>query len=779
MENETIIKYITENINNKNNDGETCLIIMNRNNLISEKLSNNDFLDIEELLITKRLDINITDNKGNTALIYAILNKNINYKIDNISILINKYTDLNKYNEEGKTPLIYAIQNNIDYDIINLLINSGADVNKEDKDGKTPLIYAIEKNISDSIIKLLIDSGADVNKGDNDGNTPLIYAIEKNIRDRIIKLLIDSGADINIRNKKGMTPLFYLINKYYKDPSNNTHSINYENDFYKKELIELLIDKRADVNKDKEVLFYCIEKRINNKIIEILLNKVKNINMVDNDDKTLLFYCIEYDNEYISELLINKGADINKRDKDGKTPLFYCIEYGNEYISELLINKGVVRKIEDKDIEILIFYAIDLIYKKEHNYKLYNIYKLLLNTINTTEMYKKVLIYQINIYIDTHKYILKNKKNYSNINSIYFNIRNECIEFIGHLLKKKKLINFVDNDNNTLLTYIIKNCNIEDISELYPLIKLLIDKGVDLFIEDKYSKTFLIYLFDDIYKKYKCDDTKIITQIITQINPILLIKEKDILDKMILSNTCKGNCYFNNMNNLKYLYIEIYKRMYNYKNKNKNINNNNNNNKSDIGLEYIYINNDEKKYTKSFFIKIQNILNNNNNNKEFLKNSFILRLQEIKSKILSKPILRKTQKILEPFRIKFFKTTSSNKQINRTNYDKLLKTDINKIILDHLILSKRYGYPIYYDDNEFKNIFFDNVIDYLNEDRNKYSDSDNREKCTEKYKELLKNISNIKRKNIKNNIKEKNFISTIYDNYLDFYLSHFVKDDTL
>ena len=66
---------------------------------------------IAKLLIKKGANLDIKDNKGNTALMIAILLKN--YEI--IKLLIDRGADLSIRNNQGNTPLIELFRTNIPY----------------------------------------------------------------------------------------------------------------------------------------------------------------------------------------------------------------------------------------------------------------------------------------------------------------------------------------------------------------------------------------------------------------------------------------------------------------------------------------------------------------------------------------------------------------------------------------------------------------------------------------------------------------------------------------
>ena len=144
-----IISYITSNCstnpNIKDNEGKTPLIKSCECNQVSSTQ-----LLIESASYTEPIDFNLTDNNGNSPLIYSILNENT----DMASLLVNAGVDVNICSREGEFPLIMAIKKN-NLELVELLGAEGADINVTDGEGRTPLMSAVKAN-SVSIVKYLL-----------------------------------------------------------------------------------------------------------------------------------------------------------------------------------------------------------------------------------------------------------------------------------------------------------------------------------------------------------------------------------------------------------------------------------------------------------------------------------------------------------------------------------------------------------------------------------------------------------------------------------------------
>lgn len=295
------------NVNAQDNMGKTALMhIFEQFSLIRTVLKPEKFKDIEEtkyrmsdfskltkLLIDYGADVNIRDNNGNTALMYALcakenIGKQSNAHINlvkaeysrQIKLLIQAGVDVNVQNYQGQTALMLAS----DEEETRILIEAGANVNLKDDLGKTALMYAEQT-------KLLLDAGADVNAKDDLGFTALMFAQTS----EQMGLLLNAGADINARD----------------------YAIGYT------ALIWTLLDNftTADIKRQK---------------IAVLLKAGANINEQNNKGYTALMYA---DNVEQTRLLLEFGADVNIKDNNGLTVLKH--DQNNDQL-ELLAQAGLI-----------------------------------------------------------------------------------------------------------------------------------------------------------------------------------------------------------------------------------------------------------------------------------------------------------------------------------------------------------------------------------------------------------------------------------------------------
>ncbi len=209
------------NINHKNNEGNTVLVIA--------ALKGDEYIPLIIYLLSYSANPNVADNQKATlveklidVILYTKNNKKlsplflkqINREAEYLSvfktILENSKVFLRKLNSQGKPLFFEAIfyQNDM---LFKLLRNHGADINHKDSEGKSILhnllmmsdspLLRNEKKFT-KILRELIFYGADVNSKDATGSTTVHNAILNN-NINTVKVLLDSKADMKSVDKKG------------------------------------------------------------------------------------------------------------------------------------------------------------------------------------------------------------------------------------------------------------------------------------------------------------------------------------------------------------------------------------------------------------------------------------------------------------------------------------------------------------------------------------------------------------------------------------------------
>jgi ankyrin repeat protein len=191
-------------------DGQTAYLISSSNNCTN--------INILELLIKNKANINHSDNGGDTALIDA--SRNNNYEI--VKFLINHNANVSHYNNKGQSALIMVADNG-NIDIAKLLIKAKANINHADIENNNALIIAVFENHID-IVKLLIENNANVNYKNSNNLSAISIASSFGYID-VVNLLLYKGKaliDERILNMYIQCNKTNIITLWYCYPKNHT-----------------------------------------------------------------------------------------------------------------------------------------------------------------------------------------------------------------------------------------------------------------------------------------------------------------------------------------------------------------------------------------------------------------------------------------------------------------------------------------------------------------------------------------------------------------------------
>lgn len=157
----------------KNDKGETPAHMV-----VQKKIS---FKEIRTEIRIKMLealsDVDIPDNNERTPLMVAQL-QDYGIAIEMTNILLDKGVDVNHTDNNGNTALLLHTDRHCNKGVVKELIRAGADINAKNKDGNTALHFAL-KNGSIDAARLLVKKGADYQAVNNKGESPMEIAVEK------------------------------------------------------------------------------------------------------------------------------------------------------------------------------------------------------------------------------------------------------------------------------------------------------------------------------------------------------------------------------------------------------------------------------------------------------------------------------------------------------------------------------------------------------------------------------------------------------------------------
>jgi len=164
------------------------------------------------LLIEKGADLDIQDTlQQDTALSLACKHDDSNIIIKDL--IKQGKANINIPNEKGNTPLIIACQND-NINIAKFLVKNGADINARNKEEQSSALHIAITNYNYSMMKFLLDSGANINIVNRKGETPLIMACKINNK-YIAEYLLEKKAEKKLKDYESNK------NKYIKENNNN------------------------------------------------------------------------------------------------------------------------------------------------------------------------------------------------------------------------------------------------------------------------------------------------------------------------------------------------------------------------------------------------------------------------------------------------------------------------------------------------------------------------------------------------------------------------------
>jgi len=292
-------------VNAKDNKGETPLFEAVRHGKI----------EIGRLLIKNGADIDLQNNEKKSSIFFA-------ESIEMIDLLLENRADINTKDFRGRTILFYFCYSDNDIKTFKYLIRKGADINICDEHENSLLMYASAWNLK--TMTYLLKLGLDIEMKNDLGETALFQALRLSYK--TLNFFVSHGADVNTKNKKGKTPLHCLIEEVQLDF----------------EAVKCLLENGANPNicdhQGKTPLHYLVNRdKFSLKIAELLMEYGSDPNMTDKNGKTPFHDLVlpgfpglisHFYPEYV-DLFSEYGADFNIKDKEGETLLF---KYVNSFV---------------------------------------------------------------------------------------------------------------------------------------------------------------------------------------------------------------------------------------------------------------------------------------------------------------------------------------------------------------------------------------------------------------------------------------------------------------
>lgn len=269
-------------------------------------------------LLQNNADLEVTNNQGKTAIIYAA-----RYGYYDIALeLVNEKINLEAKDLSGRTAFIEAVLNE-EPEIVKCLLEHGANASAADNNGKTALMYAAESE-DITALELILKQGVDLEAVDNSkGKTALLFAVISN-NEKNVELLLKHGANIEAKNKDGFSAFFSAVKA-----GNVT-------------MLELLHSYGADINQEDQEGFSALVYAVNCSPAAVAYLVQQGVKLEPKSDESDALEIAIADNKLEAlQYLIQGGADIKAWRSDAMNSLMLAALCGHEQIVKCLLDNGI------------------------------------------------------------------------------------------------------------------------------------------------------------------------------------------------------------------------------------------------------------------------------------------------------------------------------------------------------------------------------------------------------------------------------------------------------
>ena len=442
--------------------------------------------------------------------------------IDKIEKYINKGVNINKKDEKGQT-ILFSLAAKRKLEALKILIKNGANLTLEDLHRKTVLDEAVDRN-DGMMIRFLLDNGFNINHKNNSGRT-IFQNVARMGNNKIFQIFMKYNADFNIKDSHGKTVLFDAVEggnlDILKDVINNTNNLNILDENHQNALFSAVIKDDISLatelilnginvnflDKDgQNVLFNAILQGAKNlPLIELLIKKGINLNIVDNYHKNLIdeilyvfdlqknppkeldgkYKIVTEEKEYLplGFLFLEHGLEIDKIDESGKTILQKAVENKNFTNAEFLLNCGA-------DVNICDEFEKNIVHKEilkgYSNYKMIDFLVSHGANIDARDLDEKGIVDDIIEIIAIIKGFKKPNTFFSN--EIKYDEKYDIL--LKKVLTYRPNIERQRLDGTNILFDMVMYNDFETL-------KTIINYGINLNIKDKRGYTPLIYMVEE------------------------------------------------------------------------------------------------------------------------------------------------------------------------------------------------------------------------------------------------------------------------------------------
>ena len=374
------------------------------------------------------------------------------------------------------------------------------------------------------MIRFLLDNGFNINHKNNSGRT-IFQNVARMGNNKIFQIFMKYNADFNIKDSHGKTVLFDAVEggnlDILKDVINNTNNLNILDENHQNALFSAVIKDDISLatelilnginvnflDKDgQNVLFNAILQGAKNlPLIELLIKKGINLNIVDNYHKNLIdeilyvfdlqknppkeldgkYKIVTEEKEYLplGFLFLEHGLEIDKIDESGKTILQKAVENKNFTNAEFLLNCGA-------DVNICDEFEKNIVHKEilkgYSNYKMIDFLVSHGANIDARDLDEKGIVDDIIEIIAIIKGFKKPNTFFSN--EIKYDEKYDIL--LKKVLTYRPNIERQRLDGTNILFDMVMYNDFETL-------KTIINYGINLNIKDKRGYTPLIYMVEE------------------------------------------------------------------------------------------------------------------------------------------------------------------------------------------------------------------------------------------------------------------------------------------
>jgi|GEM_PF-1981505 len=303
-----------------------------------DEINEDDFIEIFQMLIDAQSNVNFLDTEGSSGLLNLCRPLHYRYYSDHfinqlVLLLIQAGAQIDIQNSSGDTALIVAVENE-NIEIVKILLAAKAKMNIQDNHSMTALMHAV-KNNNIEIIKLLIGAGVDVSFTNDNNSTVLLYMFDNNLLNDIdeddfiemVQTLLDAGANVTTVNIHGDS-IISLIGRAVR---------NYPTNFYD-QLVGMLMKAGLSLNsqdlaENSQVPLIAAIDADNINLARALLKAGADVNVLQHSDgettTPLMQAATDCDLDMIDMLFFEFHANLNMLDEQGNTALMIVVSVDN------------------------------------------------------------------------------------------------------------------------------------------------------------------------------------------------------------------------------------------------------------------------------------------------------------------------------------------------------------------------------------------------------------------------------------------------------------------